>query len=38
LLVLAAAALPGIVIALRLPGAQQATGLQDPVSAQAPIS
>jgi len=38
LLVMAAAALPGIVIALRLPGAQQATGLQDPVSAQAPIS
>jgi MFS family permease len=38
LLVMAAAALPGIVIALRLPGAQQAPGLQDPVSAQAPIS
>jgi MFS family permease len=38
LLVMAAAALPGIVIALRLPGPQQAPGLQDPVSARAPIS
>jgi hypothetical protein len=37
LLVMAAAALPGIAIAARLPDAQPAQGLQDPVSAQAPL-
>jgi hypothetical protein len=38
LLVMAAAALPGIAIAMRLPGARQADAAQDPVSAQAPTS
>jgi predicted MFS family arabinose efflux permease len=37
LLVMAAAALPGIAIAARLPDAQPARGLQDPVSAEAPL-
>jgi sugar phosphate permease len=37
LLVMAAAALPGIAIAARLPDVQPAQGLQDPVSAQAPL-